>query len=91
MDVFFDDTVSSLDCLFDLEQLVYRSDFMYDRILNYLFFYKFSEDSLINVCVGLFLSMEREMTKTHTSQSILNLFARPKYYLDMSIFDKYIF
>lgn len=57
LSLFFDVECLYMDCIYNLESIVHRKDFIIDRIYNYLFVRRFEEDAIQHVFVCTFLSL----------------------------------
>lgn len=94
--LFFDESTPYLDLLYSLETLemvINRKDFLVDRVMNYLFLRKFGEREVGRVCVAVLLGLERELLgKGETDgEQVEGVLRRAKKYIDVGVFDKYLF
>lgn len=89
--LFFDSGCPYLDCIYNLEALLTRADFVLDRIFNYLFVRRFDEDAVQHVLVCTFMSMERDLIRQQTVEGVALVLNRPRQYMNLEIFDQCLY
>lgn len=69
--------------------MLHREDFMVDRIVNYIFLRKFKVEAISRVVISVLIALEKAMLQDQ--EAVKPILQKPKQYMDMNIFDTYLF